>query len=323
MDALPDIDYAAHPAYGAMAAGDPAQHEQAVASVAQLLQSKLDTLRESEAVFRGRAASSPDPVVGELALHGAAGVRLERDLLDRLRQAVSPIAGVLQGRLRERVAAGLPLRYRDVEADICLVGPEAAAGPGSMLEQLISATGVLDIARAYYPGSRAKLHGACVRRNLEAGLFHAAREEVRSRTSGMHIDTSGRPTFNGVIYLNEVGPDQGPFSYVAGSNRWRWDLEDRAMRKAIGEARFPTAADELFMHLPAEMRRKANFGHDVLDGSAASHAMLAGERVFCSDSCDMALFDSEGVHRGGDVRSGHRLSVLFIVKISPGASAHG
>ena len=319
MDALPDIDYDAHPAYQPFRGEDPALRRRALEHLEPLVEAKLQTLERDRAVFEHRASGSDNTVVDKLARNGAVGVTLPAPLLGRARDAVKRFDGRLQRRIAALHGHGRELKFSDIEDVLCVNGRWRAGAEEAKaaIDQIIRKTWVIEIAEAYYPDCEASLSGAALRRNVERpASFIGADEPPAPKAASMHIDSSGRPTFNGVIYLSDVGDEQGPFRYVTGSNHWRWDLRDRAIRKAVDDAALDFGVNNrLFLNLPSDLRRKANFGHDLEDGSALSQALLAGERTFTSQDCDMALFDSDGVHRGGQVRRGHRSSILFVLKI--------
>ena len=69
----------------------------------------------------------------------------------------------------------------------------------------------------------------------------------------------------------------------------------------------------LFAHLPRFLQRKAEFGNDLLDGSSASRALLASERILLSADGDMVVSDNvTGVHRGILVKPGHCREALTV-----------
>ena len=321
MRALPRIDYDNHPAYLDLREEAPSRREEALARLEPILESKRRWLARGADTFSGRRASAPgDSTVDAVARDGAAGVTLAEALLEPVKSAAGPLLAALEVLHRNRLLKGKALKFQHTQTDLRVHGEwtESGALCADALDALISASGVIDVAETYYPGYSARLHSACVRRNVERQPFFSRGDSAPDpKTMGMHIDSAATASLNGVIYLSEVGDDQGPFRYVKGSNHWEWDLEDRAIRKAVDESRFSIAADSAFLALPAELRRRATFGADLVDEAAESAALCAGEVTFCSDGADMILFDSDGVHRGGDVRAGHRSAILFVMAIEP------
>lgn len=146
-----------------------------------------------------------------------------------------------------------------------------------------------------------------------------------SRCAYFHNDHSHR-TLKTILYLSDVGDQNGPFGYVAGSHRWQRSSTATAFVKALDQGRLaaweaqnPGAdndyrpylverkAREGFMLLPAPLRATSHFGDDVLDGSALSARLLAAEQVFGSAEANCIAFDGDrGIHRGGLVREGTR-----------------
>ena len=320
MRALPRIDYDSHPAYVALREEALSRREEAFARLEPILESKRRWLARGADTFFGRRASAPgDSTADAVARVGAAGVRLEDSLLGPLKSAAAPLLDALEALHRNRRLKGKALKFQHTQTDLRVHGEwtEAGALCADALDALISASGVIKVAETYYPGCSARLHSACVRRNVERQPFFSRGDGAPDpKTMGMHIDSAATASLNGVIYLCDVGHDQGPFRYVEGSNHWEWDLEDRAIRKAVDETGFGAASGrKFFIQLAPEHRRKACFGYDLLDEFTASQELLAAERMYGSDVCDMALFDGDGVHRGGDVTRGHRASILFIVKL--------
>ena len=125
----------------------------------------------------------------------------------------------------------------------------------------------------------------------------------RTRTDYFHIDSAGWPHVKVLIYLNEVGLDQGPFRYVPGSHRVTSDFE-LAVRKTNDKLKTPA---HLFMALPDPLRLQADFGTYMDPAGAESEALLSMERAMHDDlGSNLVLFDYHGVHRGGFVRTGAR-----------------
>jgi hypothetical protein len=107
--------------------------------------------------------------------------------------------------------------------------------------------------------------------------------------------------------LSEVGPANGPFSYVPGTHRlevgWFEALILRAVDIWIDV--YPQERD-LFDALPRLLRRKAKFGDDLNARDAQAKWLLDHERVMTSKDGDVFVFDVKGVHRGGMVGEGER-----------------
>ena len=312
--ALPEIDYASHPYYHGFGKKDDLA-EKAAALFAPLLGHKRASLQATAAAFLSRPRDADDEILGTLARDGVAGITLPSPLMHRLRQAATAQAAVLEVRMNALAAEGARIRFDDTLSPI-IEGDQVRAGSEDLAEAVaavIAEIGFSTILQSYYPDvTSAVTTHAVLKRNIANHDMFRAKGRPTTRTGGLHVDSHSRPTMNGIIYLNEVGPDQGPLSYVIGSHHWQFDLEDRAIRKAIDETGFGSKGGaELFVTLSPEYQRKADFGWDVVDESPESSALLSAERAFCSEKCDVVLFDADGVHRGGNAREGHRLSILF------------
>ncbi len=122
------------------------------------------------------------------------------------------------------------------------------------------------------------------------------------KTRYLHIDSAFWPPLKVLIYLNEVGENQGPFRYVVGSHRLATDYE-LVVRKTNDKAGIHDAA---FMALPPAFRMYTEFGDAMDPDSDQARALLEKERAYCDGVSDLVLFDFNGVHRGGFVRDGHR-----------------
>jgi hypothetical protein len=129
-------------------------------------------------------------------------------------------------------------------------------------------------------------------------------------TSYFHVDSNDWPTVKALIYLSDVGPDQGPFRYVAGSQRLMAPFE-AAVRKTNDKMKVTTVA---LCALPQKYAQHANFGDYIDPTTPGARRLLDQEMVVCDGGSDLILFDNNGVHRGGMVREGARylLQCMFV-----------
>ena len=121
-------------------------------------------------------------------------------------------------------------------------------------------------------------------------------------TSYFHVDSNDWPGVKVLIYLSDVGPEQGPFRYVAGSHRLMGPYE-AAVRKTNDKMKH---TGTVLCALPTHFAQHANFGDHIDPDTPESRNLLAREMVVCDGRSDLVLFDNNGVHRGGMVRDGHR-----------------
>ena len=119
-----------------------------------------------------------------------------------------------------------------------------------------------------------------------------------------------------VLYLNDVGDEQGPFSAVPGSHRWEQGGDGRVFRRAFDKSTLVSRSEvkrHAFASLPPELQVKAEFGGDLLPGSAECEDLLARAERMTGPRGQLNLFDPEAIHRGGQVSAGERVVVLASV----------
>lgn len=125
-------------------------------------------------------------------------------------------------------------------------------------------------------------------------------------TSYFHIDGS-IGNMKAIIYLSEVGEQNGPFRYVFGSNHVPGIIEN-AIRYGNDKSRLDHCDPEhrkLFAALPRMLQKKSEFGNDMQTGF---DALVKNEHHFLSaQDGNFFLFDPNGIHRGGMVAAGRRL----------------
>lgn len=265
-------------------------------------------------VYRRRPKHAADGLLGDLARDGVSCMRLSTKAMARLRTAAAPFAARLQQGIEENLAARQKIKFKHTLMHLLmrdLIAPEME-DLAAVVRDTINETEIERASCEYFQGQRVFATSASLKLNFAGQSMGVPTRRARAKTGGIHIDSNSRPIMNGVLYLSDVEPENGPFQYVAGSNHWAYDIEDRAMRKAIDEIGVGGANGELpFLSLPPEYRRKAAFGWDVEDGSPESEAMLASLKTFTSDTTDVVWFDADGAHRGGLVDQGRRLSLLI------------
>jgi len=174
------------------------------------------------------------------------------------------------------------------------------------VETALDEGGVLDVFSAY-SGERLGLLRLAVQVNtaretrLKYGEIDAS-GAPRLKTAYFHVDSNEWPQVKALIYLSDVELDQGPFRFVKGSHRLMGDFE-ALVRKTNDRLRQPPVR---FLALPPEFRQHASFGDYIDETTPGAAGLLADEVVVCDGGSDLILFDNNGVHRGGFVRSGHR-----------------
>jgi hypothetical protein len=132
--------------------------------------------------------------------------------------------------------------------------------------------------------------------------------------SYLHVDAT-YGMLKCAIYTHEIGPDGGPFCYVRGSQNAKVGWFEGMVRRTndfCGNSGRKPEARKQFMALPAFLRKKAEFGADIIDGSAEAERLREGHFSATSNYGNCILFDGNGIHRGGMVNQGER-RCLFIL----------
>ena len=305
---LPRPDYARHPAYGQLF-GRPLLRVRV-----QALQTLWPALREQFAVVRAwaperttAAAAGGGTLHDRLSRDGAVAIRLDDDEIAELRARIRP--SIEEARRRK---AEIPARDRVFKHMVFVVSVKTHPEFIESLRGVIERHGVIEAASSYL-GAHVNMRDA-VKLQItdpddhpwhdhfgDAGLRDPA-------TTYMHID-SGPRLLKGMLYFNEVTRENGPFSYVLGTNNMRMGRFEYMVRKAndhSGLDRCDPRMRQLFSALPKFMQLKSEFGNDLLDSSPEAAALLAREHQFTSRDGDLIVFDNNGVHRGMKVRTGER-----------------
>ena len=125
-------------------------------------------------------------------------------------------------------------------------------------------------------------------------------------TAYFHIDGS-IGNMKVLIYLTEVGEENGPIGYIFGSNHVLGIIEN-AIRYGNDKPRLDNCRPEqrkLFAALPRILQKKSEFGNDIQTGY---DELINNEHHFLSArDGNLFLFDPNGIHRGGMVTAGRRI----------------
>jgi hypothetical protein len=317
---LPRIDYASHPAYGGMF--EP--HEGLGRRALRMLEphiKEMQALEADRAAQFGYRYGAVDAVGAELAAHGAIRIQLPAKAVDHIHGGARPIIEDVQEHLRQAKSNGEPLKYKTA------LGPVDAQSHPDLwrsVDEAMREAGVYAITAAYFGSPSAKLRSLGVLVNHPdqdwANRLFRDLDVPAPPTAGFHIDSNGRCFIKAVLYLSDVGPEQGPFGIVEGSHRWDQGSQDRIFRRAFDRSELITRSAKkrrLFLSLPREMQVKAEFGGDMLADSPEAEALLSQEIVALGPRGQLNLFDPEGVHRGGNVRAGERHVLLITAMAQP------
>jgi len=133
-----------------------------------------------------------------------------------------------------------------------------------------------------------------------------------SPCAGFKVDP-GTHVLKLVIYLGDVGPANGPLTYVAGSNRAATRVGDGLIRRAndlCGLSSTLQSWRETFYALPAGLQRKASFGADLVADSNFAAAIEASQVAVTSSDGNAVLYDPAGIHRDAAPTQGRRTAVI-------------
>jgi len=311
---LPQIDYESHPAYGGMLQAHPYFRDQALAQLQPMIEEM--TVVEQDRVQRFGYRHGYAEAVGEdLVKRGVSPIQLTARATDRIQSGAQPMIDLVRARLAETRAAGEPIKYKTA-----LETADAEGRPElwTAVDIAMREAGVFGLTAAYFGARGGELRSVGLlvnqpNQDWATRLYREAEIETPP-TAGFHIDSNGKCFVKAVLYLNDVGPDQGPFGMVPGSHRWSEGSQERIYRRAFDKTGLVMRSQKkrrLFISLPKEMQVKAEFGGDMLAGSPEADALLQQEFVATGPRGQLNLFDPEAIHRGGNVRQGERIAVLI------------
>ena len=260
---------------------------------------------------RGQATAA-HPIQAMLQHQGCAVVLMPSESLGRVEELSRPLFADLERR-RESESG-----IREFESSRYYANREHSAALFSAVEQVLSEAGVFASAERYL-GHRVSLVDVNPQINDPTDDFwkrtfpDLALEQPRC--AYFHRDASGGD-IKAIIYLSDVGPLNGPFSYVLGSHRMQMSVTDDHIAEANdsnGLAGTALQERRLFAALPSRLRQKGTFGNDVLAGSDLETDLLGSMWPITGNRGSIVVFDTKGVHRGGMVVEGERRVITCVI----------
>lgn len=310
---IPAIDYRCHPAYGGIFQKPSlSMRYRALRKVLPYLVKfgqHAVALRVSQMRHRMKHSLGNTELsarLGMLARDGIISFRVLPQDIDMMNAIVRPYVEMIDQKKTE-----IPLDERRFKDKIMFLPEEKIPELYQIVSRVLDQCSISLLASAYR-GLPAQLGQIALQVNDPSDpdwQNHFSDVQVADPpTTYMHIDG----TFYGVkclLYLTDVGPANGPFSYVAGSNRLNMGMWERLVRTVNDKTRLDRcdrANRELFFALPRMLQKKAEFGNDLNENGKEIRALLASEHAYHSQEANLVLFDARGIHRGGMVREGKR-----------------
>jgi len=186
------------------------------------------------------------------------------------------------------------------------------------VDHMLKTRGILDGVSSYL-GRKASLVDVNPQINDPSDDFwkHSFPDIAHSErpASYLHRDSSGGDV-KAIIYMSDVGPGNGPFSFAVGSHRvrssrisnWIEETNDQS-----GLSATDLQSRKLFSALPVSLRKKSTFGNDVLPHTEISQRILSAEWCITAPRGHIVLFDTKGLHRGSMVIENERLVLTCVL----------
>lgn len=261
-----------------------------------------------------RVAVPANPALYEkIKADGAVGLTLSPADLEAIRNVAAGPFATLDAR-----RAAIPLEKRKFDDNIYWCTRTADPQVFATVDEIFKRNGIIDAASAYL-GRPVGVKHINPQVNQEDYAFwkrlFADTNVPDPSTAYCHIDAT-YGMLKGAIYMHEMGPDNGPFCYVRGSQNARVGFLEGMIRRTndfCGLSGRKRETRQQFMALPRWLRKKADFGGDVLDGTPASDRLREGQITFTSQYGNCVIFDGHGIHRGGMVNKGERRALFILL----------
>lgn len=181
------------------------------------------------------------------------------------------------------------------------------------IQKILEQNNIFEIARAYR-GCESKIGDIFIQMNEpdDTDWKNHFEDYPDPPTVYMHVDSTIK-WMKCLIYLTEVGPNNGPTSFVGLEQVGFFKYILRKINDKANLDATDIDTRKLFAALPKFLQRKAEFGNDVYDKKDKEY-LLANERKFTSEDGNLFLFDTDIIHRGGLVKEGKRIILQVILE---------
>jgi len=195
-----------------------------------------------------------------------------------------------------------------------------ATGMG-IIKEILDDLGIQEMAEKYYnckwSPSTARLH---VSKSDDQHCLQTLNDLIKDnppKHKNLHIDP--KLDMKCIIYLNNVGVDDGPFSYIRGSHLWNSDnIIKRNIAKANNVYNINNTPEKRkqFLCLPREAQVSSNFGNYIPDTSEKAEFIKDNLNPLLSENGNLVFFDPEGIHLGGNTKNnGMRVAIQVVMKM--------
>ena len=352
-NSLPVLDYDAHPAYGAILPKPTLRERLqaltiflrafAFVSLRRIVDYENMPLLTKEAGFQGlnfstalrfiamygriratrllgtltgarRPAVPANPaLLNQLKSDGIVCLKLTSAEIDSIRAATAPGFAKLDER-----RAGIPLDKRKFDDNVYWCTHSSDPQAFTTVENVFGHYGIVEAASAYLGRPVGVKHVNAQINDEDYAFWKRQFADTKIPDpwgSYLHVDAT-YGILKCAIYTHEIGPDGGPFCYVRGSQRAKVGWLEGMIRRTNDFAGFSGRKVEVrrkFMALPRFLRKKAEFGADVLDDSPEAKRLREGHFSATSNYGNCILFDGNGIHRGGMVDKGERRCIFILL----------
>ncbi|MEN3349171.1 MAG: hypothetical protein V7632_2806 [Bradyrhizobium sp.] len=261
--------------------------------------------------------ASAKAILNTIEQDGIFAVQLSAAQLAAMADRLKPYFGELEQRL-----AGKSPEQRKFDETRLWIDPDKDPEIYAWFNETMRATGIVEAASAYLKRQVVVSHIVPQINDPSDNFWANHFVDVGVEDSicdYFHVDA----TYNllkMIIYVNEVGEQNGPFSYVKGSHRAGRGFWDGMIRRANDYAELSWTKPgyrKLFFALPRALQRKGAFGADIPNDSRYVRPLLDNALRVTSANGDGVLFDPGGIHRGGMVQAGRRLAVGMMLTEQP------
>jgi hypothetical protein len=188
-------------------------------------------------------------------------------------------------------------------------------------DQLLQELDIYEIAKMYMSAKNVLISGWKLRIQQHDPFFktnlYEDSEPYTPATNYMHVDSSlPRKQIKMIFYLGDVTQSNGPFTYVQGSHKLKdpvWRVILRRVNHITGLQKWDINSRRNFYSLPKMFQHKAEIGNDFRDEDPAAKRLIADEIRVTSDMGNFILFDNSGIHRGGLINEGRRISLQWTI----------